>query len=109
MATALNPKVQQGMDLVDNMTDEELNNFVDYIRYALKDRSARRNAKAKALVSVGDRVRLAGKYKPAYLMGLTGVITEKRQTRVVVKLDRGPVGKFKSGTVITTPAGLEII
>lgn len=109
MVDSLNAKVQEGMDLVDNMTDEELNNFVDYIRYAMKDRSNRRNARALATVSVGDRVKLSGKYKPLYLTGMTGVVVEKKNTRVLVKLDAGPVGKFRSGKVLTTPAGLEVI
>lgn len=104
-----NNKVQQSMDLVDDMTDEELNSFVDYIRYTMKERARRRNAQAQATVKVGDRVRLAGKYRPQYLTGLTGEVVEKKQTRVTVKLDCGPVGKFRSGKVLATPAGLEVI
>lgn len=101
--------VQQATDLVDQMTDEELNKFVDYIRFAMKDRANRRNAKAKAAINIGDKVKLAGNYKPAYLMGLTGKVVEMKQTRVLVQLDCGPVGKFRSGKVLTTPGGLEVI
>lgn len=103
------PRVQDAQNLVDDMTDEELNLFVDYIRYTMKERARRRNALAQSVVKVGDRVKLSGKYKPQYLTGLTGEVVEKRQTRVVVKLDCGPVGKFRSGQVITTPSGLEVL
>lgn len=101
--------VEEATDLVDDMTDEELNRFVDYIRYTMKDRANRRNAKARATIQVGDRVKFAGKHKPAYLNGMTGEIVEKRQTRLIVLLDHGPVGKFRSGKVLAQASGLEVI
>lgn len=104
-----NEKVTAGIDLIDTLTDEELNKLVDYIRYTMKERARRRNAVAKANINVGDRVRLAGMYKPQYSIGMTGEVIEKKQTRVLVKLDSGPVGKFRSGKVLTTPSGLEVI
>lgn len=103
------PKVQDAQNLVDTMTDEELNLFVDYIRYTMKERARRRNALAQSTVKVGDKVRFAGRHRPQYLIGLTGVVEERRQTRVVVKLDCGPVGKFRSGRVVAPPHGLEVI
>lgn len=94
---------------VGEMTDAELNKFVDFIRGEMKDRANRRNRIAKANINIGDRVKLAGSYKPAYLTGMTGEIIEIKQTRVLVKLDQGPVGKFRSGKVLTTPSGLQVI
>lgn len=102
-------KVQQGVELIDSMTDEELNSLVDYIRVTYKTRSAQRNAKARAELSVGCRVKLVGNYKPQYLKGLTGTVTEFKNTRISVKLDCGPVGKFRSGIVLATAGGLEVI
>lgn len=93
---------------VNLMTDQDLNTFVDFIRDEMKDRQRRRNRVAKANIQVGDKVRIAGKMKPAYLTGLTGVITEKLQTRVVLKLDQGKVGKF-SGSIRINPSALEKI
>lgn len=110
MATQIDrSKVDQGVELIDSMTDEELNLLVDYVRHSLKGRAARRNALAQLELSIGTRVRLAGQYKPQYLTGMTGTVVEKKNTRVVVKLDNGPVGKFKSGKVVTSPGGLEVI
>lgn len=109
MMTSSNSKVRQGMDLIDSMDPAELDELVDYIRSTFKMKRTQANARAQAELRVGDRVELTGSYKPQYLRGLTGIVEAKRNTRVGVKLDCGPVGKFRSGTVITTPAGLTVI
>lgn len=103
------PIMPQLIELTETLTDDEINDYVDWLRSHLKDRARRRNAKAKALIKVGDRVRLAGKYRPQYLTGMTGEVIEKRQSRVLVKLDVGPVGKFKNGQVLTSPSHLEVL
>ena len=82
-------KVQQGVDLIDSMTDTELNQLIDYIRSSIKTRRDQRNAKARAALEVGSRVRITGKTKPQYLSGMTGKVTEFRNTRVTVQLDAG--------------------
>ena len=69
--------VEEAIELVDSMTDAELNKFVDYIRFTMKDRANRRNAKARAQIGIGDTVKLAGSYKPAYLNGQTGEVYGK--------------------------------
>lgn len=102
-------KVEVGIDIVESLTDEELNQLVDFIRDEYKTRARKRNARAKAQMTKGTRVRLAGNRKPAYLSGMTGTIEEVRQTRVLVKLDEGPVGKFRSGKVLTAAGSLEMI
>jgi ribosomal protein L21E len=100
--------VRKGMDLIDEMDRDELNELVDYIREVIKANAGKDRARAYAEFSVGDRVRInpKAKMKPQYLAGLTGEITEKRQSRVTVKLDRGPIGKFRTGRVITQPSVL---
>jgi hypothetical protein len=104
-----NTKLEAGVDLVDSMTTEELDQLVDYIRVVYKTKRAQKNARAQAALKVGDRVMLVGNYKPKYLTGLTGEVVEKKNTRVLVKLDGGPVGKFSTGKVLTTPGGLKVI
>src|SRR6478672_122561 len=101
-------KVTAAIDLIDTLDHEELNEVIDYIRSTIKVRAANRNAKARATLQIGSRVRLP-KSKPQYLTGLTGEVTEKRNTRVVVKLDCGPIGKFTSGNVVTSPGMLEVL
>lgn len=109
MITSENPKVRQGMDLVDSMESEELDQLVDYIRYVFRAKRNANNGRAYATIQVGDRVKLTGSFKPQYIRGLTGEVIEKKQTRVTVLLDGGPVGKFKSGKVVATPSGLTVI
>lgn len=102
-------KVEQGIALVSDMTDEELNRLVDYIRGEYKERANARNRKARATLQVKDKVMFAGKMKPQYLTGLTGEIVEIRQTRMVVLLDRGPTKKFTNGRVVANPSSLKKI
>lgn len=101
----LTDKVRQGMDLIEEMDTDELNTLVDFIRTVYKNKRSTDKARAFATLREGDRVVL-GNIKPLYLAGLTGVIDEKRQTRVTVKLDRGPTKKFRSGKVVCTPTSL---
>lgn len=102
-------RVQQGMDLIDEMEVDELNTLVDYIRHIYKTKRSQNAARKFATLAVGDRVRYLGPVRPGYLEGKTGEIVEKRQTRLVVQLDCGPIGKFRSGRVIAQPASLEKI
>lgn len=108
MITLAKNRVQEGIELIDAMDADELNQLIDYIRETVKAKRSQANAKAKAALEVGDRVRLTGRYKPQYLQGLTGKVVEKLNTRVVVQLDR-PVGKFTTGEVHTNAAGLTVI
>lgn len=100
-------KVQEGMDLIDSMDKSELDALTDYIRHVYKSKHAMDRARAFASLREKDPVQIVGQTKPQYLEGLTGVITSKRQTRIVVKLDRGPIGKFRSGNVICAPTMLK--
>lgn len=101
--------VGEATELVGLMTDAQLDKFVDFIRDELRDRARRRNRMAKAQLNIGDKVKIAGKTKPQYLQGMTGEIIEIRQSRVLMKFDRGPVKKFRSGNVLINPAILEKI
>lgn len=106
----IDPKVQEGMELVDSMDDTQLALHIDYIRYTLGERKRRKNAVVRSQIVAGKtRVRFDGPRKPQYLSGLEGTIEEIRQTRVVVKLDCGPVGKFRNGRLITNPGSLTIL
>ncbi len=105
MTTSDKALVRQGMDLIDRMEADELNELVDYIREVFKSKRAMDRARAFTDFQVGDKVQLQ-KLKPQYLNGLTGEITERLQTRFVITLDRGPIKKFRSGTVRVSPVAL---
>lgn len=102
------PKVQEGMDLVDSMTAEELNLLVDYIRYVYRAKRNQDAGRAFATIKVGDRVQI-GNSKPQYLTGQTGEVIEKKNSRILILLDGGPVGKFKTGKVLCPPNTLKVI
>ena len=100
-------RLDRGIALVDEMDADELNQLVDYIRAVFKTKRDQDAAKVRASLRIGDRVKLQGNYKPQYLTGLTGVVEEFKNTRILVKLDRGPTRKFASGKVLCTPGGLK--
>lgn len=54
-----------------------------------------------AKLQVGTKVRMGTDLRPQYLRNRTGVVESFRNTRMVVKLDCGPIGKFRSGKVVT--------
>jgi hypothetical protein len=60
-------------------------------------------------LEVGTKVMLSGTLRPQYLRRQLGEVVEIRDTRVTVKLDKGPMGKFRSGKVIMNPASLVIL
>lgn len=74
-------------------------------------RNARRQIKANKVamqLEIGTKVRFTGG-RPQYLAGRTGRIVNFRQTKVLVKLDCGPIGKFRNGEVVTPLTLLEVV
>jgi hypothetical protein len=53
----------------------------------------------------GMRVMFPNNTKPKYLSRQLATVEDKKDTRVLVKLDRGPQGKFRTGRV-WVPAGM---
>lgn len=51
-----------------------------------------------AALKVGDKVRIIPTAKPKQLAGRTGVVTEKKITKVMIDLDR-PVGQYHRNVV----------
>lgn len=102
-------RLQDTFALVDELNDDEFSRLIDYIRVEVKQRQRKRNAKARAALEVGTKVRFRGPTRPQYLTGLTGEVIELKESRVLVKLDHGPVGKFKSGRILAQPGSLEVL
>lgn len=65
--------------------------------------------KAMQELQVGTRCMFVGSAKPQYLARELCTVVEIRQTRVLVQLDRGPVGKFRNGRVLCSPSSLVIL
>ena len=60
-------------------------------------------------LQIGTRVMMSGTLKPQYLQRQLGTVEEMRDTRIVVKLDRGPMGKFRTGRVVCNPSTIVIL
>jgi hypothetical protein len=88
--------------------DEQLMQLNRSIVANIKARRRNKAMDMAAALRVGSRVRIKG-LRPQYLNGLTGEVEEFGNTRITVKLDCGPIRKFRSGTVVCSPAGLELI
>ncbi len=64
------------------------------------------SAKALAMLTVGDRVRINHNASPRYLHGVHGVVVELDQHTATVCVHR-PVGRFKSGEIRCPPLVLD--
>jgi hypothetical protein len=89
--------------------DNQLQEIADTLNRAYRVHRVQRSAEVAAQLTLGSPVRIRYSVKPNYLRGLTGTITDFRTTKVTVKLDNGPVGKFWDGTVICPPSALEVL
>lgn len=89
-------------------SDEQLIQLNRSLVANIKARRRNRAMDMAATLREGSKVRIKG-LRPQYLNGLTGTIEDFGNTRVTVKLDRGPIRKFRSGRVVCSPAALELI
>lgn len=82
------------LDAVFRMDVGDLNRVTD----AVKLRRKQFGAATFASLQPGDPVTIASTVRPKYLVGATGKVREKRQTKVVVDLDE-PHGRFHRGVI----------
>lgn len=74
--------------------------IVDESRTRYRRNRAAKFAENMGKIQEGTKVRLAANMKPKYLSLQTGRVTRLEAGAVaVIALDRGPMGKFRSGTV----------
>ena len=82
--------------ITENIRSGKYDRVLDRIIQAARERKAVRIYSLR----VGDKVRFPSTTKPAYLANLTATIIEWRRTRVLVQVDSGPTGKFRTGRII---------
>lgn len=97
--------IQDTYELIDGMNDDQLQRLNQYIVQEIKTRRLRKARRLAAELTVGDKVRINSQVKPKYLAGETAVITRLVGTKAELKLDAGPINKFRSGT-LTAPFSL---
>jgi len=84
----------------------ELNGEIYSRMTVLQSRKAR---ETRQQLEVGTKVRLGNRMKPQYLSNRAGEVVEFKNSRILVKLDCGPIGKFRTGRVLCPLTALEVI
>jgi len=102
-------EMDTAINLVSRMSPDQYSQFVRAINAIKKADRQAQASRVRATLKKHDRVRIMGPTKPQYLAGETGEVIEFRSTRITVKLDCGPIGKFRTGTVVCPPQMLEKI
>lgn len=51
-------------------------------------------------LTIGAKVRLPANAKPKYLANQLGTVTAIKERRATIQLERGPMGKFRSGSLL---------
>lgn len=67
------------------------------------------NREVLSEIRVGMRVIINADVRPKYLGRQLGTVEEIKDSRISVKLDRGPQGKFRSGRVLMPASACTII
>lgn len=88
---------------------DQLAKFHKYAAELYKLEMKRKNRERISELSEGMRVMFPNTTRPKYLARQLATVEEIRDTRVVVKLDRGPQGKFHTGRVVTSAGSLTIL
>ena len=98
------------LDQVEDMNETQLRLLMESVsaqHYVIRQRHAR---KVAAQLDTGSRVRIVGNIKPKYLAGLAGTVDKLEGSKVHVRLDCGPINRFRTGVVIfRSAAALEVI
>lgn len=92
-------EMEKALDLVLDMDLDQLKKLVPVVNDVMRlerRKEARRNA---ARIHEGTWVVIAKDIKPKYLGGKTGTVEAIDGDRVTVKLDCGPLNKFRNGRV----------
>ena len=99
---------QKILDALKRASPDQLLEINKYAAELYRLERKRSNRRAITELKIGMRVMYPEHTKPKYLARQLGTVEDIRDTRAVVKLDRGAQGKFHTGRVLT-PAGSLVI
>lgn len=91
-------------DLLSRASSNDLHQLVEIFRDRQKMLRRITARQAMAKVEVGATGRYSRNVKPQYLAGRRVKVTGIRQTKITVHLVDGPVGKFRGGDIVSSPA-----
>lgn len=97
------------LEYIENANDTELMVLSEYLREIRNHRQQLAARRMVAQLEIGSRVKVKGNVKPKYMAGLTGTVEEFKNSRVLVKLDCGPINKFRTGKVLMPLTTIEEI
>lgn len=100
---------QKILDALRRANRDQLLEIAKYAAELYKLETKRMNRQTITELREGMRVMFVQNTRPKYLSRQLATVEEIRDTRVVVKLDRGPQGKFVTGRVVTHPSSLVIL
>jgi len=82
--------------------------YLEELADVIRERRSQLSRRSFFEFKVGDRVRFNHTVKPYYLIGVTGTITSKKQTKLVFTPDPSQMlGRFRGGPITTPPSLLE--
>ncbi len=97
------------LDYVEGLSDTQLSIFAAAVGDIQRDRRNKRARRIAATLEVGTRVQISNNIKPKYLQGQYGEVIDIKERRALVRLDRGPQGKFRTGNVLCPFAVLTVV
>ncbi len=93
--------------VVEAILSGSLDASLDNLSAAIKDRRKQLDQRKLYTLSVGDKVRFTAQTRPEYMVGLTGTIIRRRETKFEVQLDPGQyAGRFQNSDKIVVPPQL---
>ena len=97
------------LDYIDKSDEPRLRVIIESVVARQKALRQSRARKMRSKAEKGTRVKFGGSNKPKYLNHQTGTIDSIAINKATVKLDCGPIGKFRSGKVVAPLSALELL
>lgn len=102
--------IDKMVKLMRSANEEQLMLLNTFLVSELKSQRRLRAVQTRQQMASGTRVRIVQGIKPRYLAGLTGTVTSFKGDSVEIRLDCGPINRFRTGTVIFRNASaLEVL
>lgn len=86
------------ISVIDEILDGKLDDDLDQILSAIKERRDQLASRLRFKLRPGDRVRVVGDLRPRYLIGLIGVVKRINQTTISIDFeDPASAGRYSAG------------
>lgn len=96
-------------DFVDQANEHQIREIINAVVERQKVLRRRKEREVRSQIKVGSTVKFGTNCKPKYLNHQRAKVLEIQQSRVLVELEKGPMGKFRSGRVLAHFASLILV